>query len=162
MATEGFGATRTILLGCAAVLAIGIGGWWWLGGETVAEARRDKDGPPVPITPRAPGPAGWSVEAGQTVAIDADDLPETGTIGVDLVLGEASADGRPLSGRILSFDVSRENRVREIEAQVIGSERLVARVELPVDFLIEDLYLLEIKTTEKTALPVRRYRVEIR
>lgn len=102
------------------------------------------------------------IEPAQTVALDRDELPMTGRVGVDLVLGEPSADARPLWGRILSFDVDRENRVRELEAAVIGDDRARARIQVPVDFLTRDTYLIEVKTTEKTAFPLRRYRLEVR
>ena len=117
------------------------------------------DPSPPPITPRA---AGWSIEPAETIAIDSADLPSAGNVAVDLVLGATSADARPLEGRILSMDESRENRVRDLMAFVVDEERATVRIEVPVTFLTEDLYLIEVTTTEKSHFPLRRYRLEVR
>jgi len=164
VATEGNGTTRRILLGIAVTAALAFGGWWWLaGGDPPGRGGGGaEERVPVPITRPARGPARWSIGIAQTVAIDRDDLPLGGEVGVDLVLAEPSADVRPLAGRILSFDVDRPDRERALEAVVVGDDRRRVRMEIPVGFLIEDTYLIEIKTTERTALPVRRYRLEVR
>jgi len=152
-----------VVAGVAGIAAVAFGAWWLLAGPSGEPSQRRRVEPPaVDVTPRAAGPAGWVIQPAQTVALDRDELPMTGRVGVDLVLGEPSADARPLWGRILSFDVDRENRVRELEAAVVGDDRTRARIQVPVDFLTRDTYLIEVKTTEKTALPLRRYRLEVR
>ena len=149
----------------AGVLAVGAVWLLWDGPaddprSPAAGVRTDPSSPP--ITPRASGAAGWSIEPAETIAIDGADLPSEGTVAVDLVLGAASADARPLEGRILSMDESRDNRVRELMASVVGDERETARIQIPAEFLTRDLYLIEIKTTEKSHFPLRRYRLEVR
>lgn len=148
-------------LALVATAALAFGFSWLLSGAG-SQSPGGADAPPVPLSPRAPGPVGWSIAAGEAVALDHDELPDTGKVGIELLLVEPSADAKPLGGRILSFDAARENRERPLEAAVVGDDRARARVDVPVDFLIPDVYLIEIKTTEKNALPVRRYRLEVR
>jgi hypothetical protein len=147
-----------------ALVLLGAGAWWLLSGAPTRDSSRSdrQDPPPPPITRRAAGPAGWSIAPAQTVAIDRRELPDTGVVQVDLVLGEPSENREPLSGRILSIDPDRPDRVRDLSGEIVGEERGSARIGVSAEFLTPDTYLIEIRTTEKSHFPLRRYRLEVR
>jgi hypothetical protein len=148
-----------IIFGLAALAAAA---WWVTSNPGEPERRRAAEMPPVDVTPRRPGLAGWSIEPGMALAIARSELPERGIVPIDLDLGEPSTTTEPLSGRILSFDESRSNRERPLLGKIITDDRATTRVGLPADFLTPGTYLIEIRTTEESHFPLRRYRLEVR
>jgi hypothetical protein len=77
---------------------------------------------------------------------------------LDLQLGEPSADDEPLAGRILA-----EGRAPlQIAGAIGGEDRRIARVEIPAGWLSPGRYIVEVRTSERTHLPLRRYALEVR
>lgn len=151
----GFAASAIAALGLLA--AVG-----WLRSERPPDRGVRPAEPPVAIRPRSPGPVGWTLAPGATTAIARSEVPAAGVLPVDLELREPASGPEPLEGRILAFDVERENRVRALQAQLVGEQRDRTRVELPADLLEPGLYLIEIRTGERSHLPLLRYRLEVR
>jgi hypothetical protein len=138
---------------------LGLGALWLMGGDRGATPRESAE---VETTPRSDGPAGWRVAPGETVAIALAEVEGGGATVIDLVLGEPSVDDRALSGRILSLDSARPDRERPITGRIVDGSRRTARIEVPTKWLVADSYLVEIKTTEKSHFPLRRYKIEVR
>ena len=143
------------------VAVLGFGAVWLTSGDSRDRGSRPK-APPVPITPRAAGPVGWKVVPGETVAISVAEIAGRGPVVIDLTLGEPSANDERLSGRILSLDPERQDRERAITGWIVGEDRGTARITIPSKWLREDRYLVEIKTTEKSHFPLRRYKIDVR
>ncbi len=62
--------------------------------------------------------------------------------------------GEPLIGRVISSD----SREYALSATIRGEDRLRASVAIPTEFLAApDRYIVEIKTTEQSHFPIRRY-----
>lgn len=116
-------------------------------------------GPPsAPPERRASGGEDLTLLAGDTLEISADALPAGRPVALNLDLAEPSANGDPLAGRIFS-----EGRVPlDLSAAILGDERRTARVEIDADWLSPGRYVIEVRTTERTHFPLRRYALEVR
>lgn len=143
-----------------ALLLIAAGLWLALTDRT--ERQPSPTQPPVP-TPEAPAVAPApqpqegvaSVESGQTVMLSAVAALGEGA-SVDLVLGEPSRTAEPLEARILT-----EGRVLPLFA-ILSEDRASARIVVPPGWLSPGRYLVEVKTTERSHFPLRRYVIEVR
>jgi hypothetical protein len=93
-----------------------------------------------------------------TVSLSRAEFPAVGPLSLSLGLAEPSenADPRPVS--VLSL---RDQRVYTTEGR-LDAERMIATIEVPTDFLEPGTYLVQMKTTERTPFPLRRYVVEVR
>jgi hypothetical protein len=98
-----------------------------------------------------------AVAAGETLEVDATKLVPGEPLAVRLVLGEPSRTAEPLVGHIYAAD----GRVLELEG-VLGDDRLDARVEIDSSFLTPGRYLVDVKTTEATHFPIRRYVLDVK
>jgi hypothetical protein len=76
---------------------------------------------------------------------------------VDLLFPEPSASREPLPARILAPD----GRLLELPAGVAADARR-ARIEIPAGWLAPGRYIIELKTTERSHFPLRRYALEVR
>ena len=75
-----------------------------------------------------------------------------------LVLGEPSRSEEPRPVRVLSLD----SRVFEGQG-ILGSDLADARFEIDPAFLATPgRYIVEVKTTEQSHFPLRRYALEVR
>ena len=142
---------------CLVLLALGA---FWLTRPESSNSRHDE--PRVEITSRSSGAASWRLTSNETIAISADDLEGPAVVVLDLALAEPSSDDAPLSGRILSLDPARKDREQAISGRIVDESKETARIEIPVAWLREGSYLIEIKTTEKSHFPLRRYKIEVR
>ena len=98
--------------------------------------------------------SGGSVAPAKTIVVFADDLPERGDFLLELELAVPSRTGEPLVGRVISSD----SREYALSATIRGEDRLRASVAIPTEFLAApDRYIVEIKTTEQSHFPIRRY-----
>jgi len=134
----------------------------WLALTDRSDRQPSPTQPPVP-TPEAPAAAPApqpeegvaSVESGQTVTLSAASAMEEGAV-LDLVLGEPSNTEEPLSARILA-----EGRELPLFA-ILSEDRTRARIVVPPGWLSPGRYLVEVKTTERSHFPLRRYVIEVR
>lgn len=170
-------AQRQLRLGAGAlalVLALlAAGAWLWLGARrqparseqpTPALESSAADARSAPPTAAAgapslaaPGVAGRRLVSGQQARIAAASLPESGPVSFTLVLPEPSADANPLRAHV------RNERGLDIETQarIETADRLEARLEVDAGVLSPGVYILEIHTTERSHMPLRRYAIEI-
>ena len=93
-----------------------------------------------------------------TLALSRAEFPSAGPVSLSLSLAEPSADAAPRPVTVLSI---KDQRVYTTEGH-LDAERIVAAVEVPADFLEPGTYLVQMKTTERTPFPLRRYVVEVR
>ena len=76
----------------------------------------------------------------------------------NLKLYVPDATDEPLAGRIFV-----EGRAPlQIAGAIRGEDRRVARVEIPAGWLSPGRYIVEVRTTERTHFPIRRYPFAVR
>lgn len=143
--------------------------WWWTREEPappprapVAAAEHPAPAPTAPAPARPAIPlaepgAPLVVEPSGRIAIAHDALPSDGPLVVHLRLGEPSADDRPRPVRIAAAD----GRVQELQG-ALDADRGAALLELDPAWLTPGVYLVEVKTTERSHIPLRRYVLEVR
>ena len=115
---------------------------------------------PAPASTQLPAAApaqALSVESGGTLELAMASLPST-PLAVDLMFPEPSTASAPLPVRIVAHD----GRLLEMQARVSGDTRRRARIEIPPDWLSPGRYIVELKTTERSHFPLRRYALEVR
>jgi hypothetical protein len=169
MTQKGSSSKGSLALGGAAVVLVVLAIWLWSGrgpevppadrqpvAETPAPAREERrqrrDRTPRLVAPRE-GPV--RVESGETVAIEAQGLTGDAPVALELALPEGVS---AKSGRIVLPGLE---QVR-LDEDVAGQSGSVA-LALPVEQLREPgRYLVEIRTDERSPLPLRRYAIEVR
>ena len=98
------------------------------------------------------------IVSNQTIQIDAASLVPGKPVVLRLVLGEPSRSQEPRPVRVLSLD----SRVFEGQG-ILGSDLADARFEIDPAFLsTPGRYIVEVKTTEQSHFPLRRYALEVR
>jgi hypothetical protein len=149
-------AARWIGLGAVAALGLGLGLWRWEA-TRVSEApvQAESGGLPEPIVATAGRVT--TLDPGGTLVVPKAALPASGPLRIELHFPVPSADAAPRPGRVLAPD----GRVLEIEAPLADAERRSVTVEVPADWLTPGRYVVEIRTTERTHFPLRRYAVEV-
>ena len=134
--------------------------------ETEAAAAAPAAPAPVPavvhpVPPRAalPDEAGeLRIAAHETIQLDAASLVPGRPVVLRLVLGEPSRTQDPRPVRVISSD----RRVLEGEG-ILGEGLADARFEIdPVFLQVPGRYIVEVKTTEQSHFPLRRYAIEVR
>lgn len=93
-----------------------------------------------------------------TLALSREKFPAAGPVSLNLRLPEPSTDAEPRPVTVLSIQ---DQRVYTTQGR-LDEGRNVATIEVPADFLRPGNYLVQLKTTERTAFPLRRYVVEVR
>ena len=118
--------------------------------------------PPTPreAAPELPAPDldGLVLRSGATLEIARASLSTDEPVVVNLLLPEPSRASEPLAVRVLAFD----GRTLETRGALHEADRRSARFELQADWLSPGRYLIEMKTTERTHFPLRRYALEVR
>ena len=115
--------------------------------------------PPAPPRPAVPDAAGeLRIASHETIQIDTASLVPGKPVVLRLVLGEPSKTEEPRPVRVFSADR------RVFEGQGILGEGLAdARFEIDPAFLsTPGRYVVEMKTTELSHFPLRRYGLEVR
>jgi hypothetical protein len=98
------------------------------------------------------------IASNETIQIDAASLVPGKPVVLRLVLGEPSRSQEPRPVRVLSLD----SRVFEGQG-ILGSDLADARFEIDPAFLATPgRYIVEVKTTELSHFPLRRYAIEVR
>jgi hypothetical protein len=95
--------------------------------------------------------------AGETIEIDSKSLEPGRPVVVRLDLGEPSRTDEPRPVRIYGPG----GFVREGQG-ALGGGRASARYEIDPAWLVPGRYVIEVKTTELSHFPLRRYAVEVR
>jgi hypothetical protein len=93
-----------------------------------------------------------------TLALSRERFPAEGPVSLSLQLPEPSADAEPRPVTLLSIQ---DQRVYTTQGR-LDDGRTTATIEVPADFLRPGTYLVQLKTTERTHFPLRRYVVEVR
>jgi hypothetical protein len=150
------------------------------GGETTEpEPTQDDEGvgePPVdPVTPTgdsnappenpstasdgqvAPPAPAQHIAAGGRLSTDAASLRDGEVLAVGLGLTDEARGGEPLSVRIVSVD---GRRMETTAAPAVGSGSGL-RLEIDPEWLTPGRYMIEVRTAEKTHLPLSRYVLEV-
>jgi hypothetical protein len=129
--------------------------------EGLARAAVEPDPPaPTEAAPAPPDPdlEGLVLQSGATLEIARASLSSDEPVVVNLLLPEPSQTSEPLAVRVLAFD----GRILETRGALHEADRRSARFELQADWLSPGRYLIEMKTTERTHFPLRRYALEVR
>jgi len=158
------------------VVLIGVVAWqvvlWTSGGDEAPASVPVALSPPPPpapppapepvaqMPPRPPGtPADYTLVSGELATLDAADLPADRPVALGLTLPVPSRTSGPLQARIVSGEDRRE---LALEATVHGDERGSATLEIDPGWLSPGTYLIHLKTAEPSALPLRRYPLQVR
>ena len=105
--------------------------------------------PPLPEQPR--------LESGGTLWIDSRELDRSKPLTLELVLGEPSTSDAPLAVRFLV-----RNAAPHLGSAALSTDRTSARFDVDPAWLEPGRYVVEVKTTEPSHFPVRRYAIEVR
>jgi hypothetical protein len=116
-------------------------------------AATQPSGPPAPLV----SPDDVRIEPGNEVAIDSKTLEAGKPVVLHLVLAEASRTEEPRPVRVLSPEG------QAVEGKgTLDDGRLEVRFEFDSAFLRPGRYIVEVKTTEMSHLPLRRYAINVR
>ncbi len=139
--------TRRFGLAAALVFTTLAGVAWWGTGS---------GGPGDLATTNAPSDV-RRIASGTALSLSRSEVPATGLV-VELELPVAPSPGAAsLPGRVIDED----RRTVEIVARIDPALPGWVRVEIPPGFLSAGRYVIEVETTERTHLPLRRYVLEI-
>jgi hypothetical protein len=100
----------------------------------------------------------FSLNSGETLEVAAASLGTEEPVILRLSLPKPSRDSAPLPARVYAPD----GRMVETLAAVVGADRRTATLELTPAWLTPGRYVVEVRTTEHTHFPLRRYVLEIR
>jgi hypothetical protein len=168
---EGTGSARPWLRVLAA-FAVGVG---LSVGVGLALLRGSADAPPPAPSPAipavapselapalpvpAPAPAARPpIEPGKTLRLERAAFPASGPVRVSLGLPEMSADDEPRPVRLISQP---DHRILQIRGS-LESGRTAATIEVDPGYLQPGAYLVEMETTERSPLALRRYWIMVR
>jgi hypothetical protein len=117
--------------------------------------------PPEPDAP-SPAPSGPALPAhriaeGGRLTIDAESLRDGEVLALGLALADEARGSEPLSVRVVSVD-GRRIETTAVPAAGRGSG---LRLELDPRWLVPGRYMVEVTTTEKIPLHLRRYVLEV-
>ena len=117
---------------------------------------------PGPAGPRSPDPAaapatGHRVESGATLELSLEELPPDAPVRVSLLLGVPSTSADPRPVRVIA---EADRRVLETEGH-LDAERGAATFEIEPGWLQPGRYVVEVRTTERSHFPLRRYAIQV-
>jgi hypothetical protein len=144
------------------LLAIGVG-YAWFAPDRTPETKPSVPAPaattqPAPPSATSPPAATHAVAPSQTLQLERAAFPASGPVRVSLELPEMSADGEPRPVRLISQP---DHRILEIPG-ALDSGRTAATIEVDPGYLQPGTYLVEVKTTEQSHFPLRRYFIVVR
>jgi hypothetical protein len=90
--------------------------------------------------------------------LDRRDFPSSRPIPIALRLAEPSADANPLPAQVFSMS---DRRKLEMGAR-LDAARTVATIDIESGWLLPGTYLVQLRTTERSVLPLRRYVIVVR
>jgi len=148
------------MLGAALIAALAL--WLWNrdtgpAGPKSGQAESEPPGPPPARAVDAPQAGEIGIVAGETIEIDSKSLEPGRPVVVRLDLGVPSRTDEPRPVRLLGPS----GFVREGQG-ALGEGRGSARYEIDAAWLTPGRYVIEVKTTEQSHFPIRRYALEVR
>ncbi len=114
-----------------------------------------------PVKAADPEPAtlaDYTLRSGEIAKIEAAALPGDRPLALDLALVEPSRTAEPLAAQVRDMN----RRVLDLQAAVAVDGRMSARLEIEPGWLLPGSYLVEVRTTERSHFPIRRYPLEVR
>lgn len=113
--------------------------------------------PEEPVTP----PPDYHIERSGRLSLDVSSLPADGVVTFGLALDEDALGGGqdPLPAVVVSAS---DGRRLELSATPAGGAQSGARLEIDSAWFEPGLYMIQIRTKEKTALPLLRYVLEVK
>jgi hypothetical protein len=110
----------------------------------------------------ASGPAGrpvfdHAIESGTTLGLAVEQLPSGRPLVLALELGVPSADLEPRPVRVIAPD----GRLLHAGGPVDPDSRRSASLSIDPAWLTPGRYIVEVRTTERTHIPLRRYAIEV-
>ncbi len=155
---------RRILIAFGAALVAALALWLWNrdtgpgpAGPESALAESEPPGPPPARAVDAPQAGEIAIVAGETIEIDSKSLEPGRPVVVRLDLGVPSRTDEPRPVRLLGPS----GFVREGQG-TLGEGRGSARYEIDATWLTPGRYVIEVKTTEQSHFPLRRYALEVK
>ncbi len=118
--------------------------------------------PTVTLTPEEPitPPADYHIEAGGRLSLSVTSLPAGGVVTLGLALGKEALGGGQDSLPVVVVSASDGRRLELLTTPVAGLQGS-ARLEVDATWLRPGLYMIQIRTAEKTAFPLSRYVLEV-
>ena len=114
---------------------------------------------PAPAAPAVEPVARARLASGQTLELRAAELASGEPVALRLDVAQTPPGPVSLPVRVLATD----GRVLEIWGTLRDPDRRNASVEIEADFLAPPgRYIVELRTTEKSHMPLRRYAIEVR
>jgi len=118
----------------------------------------------VDLHPENPNPlkverGDFDLAAGETLSVAVQDLPIDRPLALNLLLPAALPNSDALPARIIAMDGSGEWKLSDA---VVADGRDEIRVQIESGWLSPGRYLIEIETTERSHLALRRYLLEVR
>ena len=112
--------------------------------------------PAESITP----PPDYHIEQGGRLSLSATSLPAGGVVTLGLALDKEALGGgqHPLPAVVVSAS---DGRRLELRATPVAGLQSSARLEVDSAWLKPGLYMIQIRTAEKTAFPLSRYVLEV-
>jgi hypothetical protein len=143
------------------VLAMAAGSALWIADREPAPTREaaaaEQAIAPAPVIATASSPSQPLPPSG-TLELERAAFSASEPVRVSLGLAEPSADESPRPVRLISQP---DHRILEIEG-ALGAGRTAATIEVDPDYLQPGSYLVEVKTTERSHFPLRRYVIVVR
>jgi hypothetical protein len=129
-------------------------------GQGAIETRPPPTLEPSPEVPIAP-PPDYHIEEGGRLSLDAVSVRGRGVVTLGLALEKEALGGgkNPLSAVVVS---AADGRRLELSATPEAGLESGVRLEVDSSWLEPGLYMIQIRTAEKTALPLRRFVLEVR
>jgi hypothetical protein len=109
--------------------------------------------PPVDL----PAPYHSIAESGR-LSIDSESLREGEVLTIALALADDAHGDEELAVRVVSLD----GRTLDVTAMPMDGMGAGVQIAIDADWLQPGSYMIQVKTTEKTPLPLRRYVLEVR
>ena len=101
--------------------------------------------------------ADHALASGETLQIAVSELPAGRPLVLQLALAEPSRGPEPRPVRILATD----GRMLHARGPLAEPDRMSTRVEIDPEWLTPGRYIVEVKTTERSHFPLRRYALEV-
>jgi hypothetical protein len=156
------GARVAGIFAIAALVGFAVAHWMWPGHGAAPARPAAAPAAAPPESHAVPQPASSDdlrISSGETIAIESSTIDPSRPVVLHLVLGEPSRTDEPRPVRILDA----EDGKRNVEGRaILGAGRSEARFEIDPSFLHPGRYIVEVKTTEPSPLPLRRYVLEVR
>jgi hypothetical protein len=172
--------TSSARAGAIALVAFGVAIGVWLALDSSRDLPETGGAPLAASAPRAaekestttmPGPGeptsspadlrpDFRIEEGGRLSLDAHSMPVSGVVRFGLALDrEALGAGQdPLPAVVVSAG---DGRRLELAAIPVAGSQSGVRLDLDAAWLEPGLYMIQLRTAEKVALPLRRYVIEV-